>query len=204
MKEIYYMGGSPCSGKSTAAKILAERYGLYYFKVDDYLEKYTNDGAAAGMEICSRQSKMSPEEIWMREPSLQCREELQFYGEIFDFIMQDLEAVSKGRDIITEGAAYLPCLMKKRDISGNRYLAVVPAKDFQISHYAQREWVPYVLEGCSDVQKAFDNWMERDCLFAEEVKRQCIQNGYLSFVNDGQTEIEGVVQMVSCHFGLMK
>ena len=40
MKEIYYMGGSPCSGKSTAAEILAERYGLYYFKVDDYLEKY--------------------------------------------------------------------------------------------------------------------------------------------------------------------
>ena len=66
MKEIYYMGGSPCSGKSTAAEILAERYGLYYFKVDDYLEKYINDGAAAGMEICSRQSKMSPEEIWMR------------------------------------------------------------------------------------------------------------------------------------------
>jgi len=36
----YYIGGSPCSGKSTIAEIAAEKYGLFYFKVDDFLEKY--------------------------------------------------------------------------------------------------------------------------------------------------------------------
>lgn len=29
MTNIYYVGGSPCSGKSTVAEILAEKYDLY-------------------------------------------------------------------------------------------------------------------------------------------------------------------------------
>ena len=32
--EIYYIGGSPCSGKSTVAEALAQQYGLAYFKAD--------------------------------------------------------------------------------------------------------------------------------------------------------------------------
>lgn len=42
---VYYIGGSPCSGKSTTAEILSKKYDLYYFKVDDYLDKYIVDFA---------------------------------------------------------------------------------------------------------------------------------------------------------------
>ena len=33
-KAIYYIGGSPCSGKSSVAEILSQKYGLYYFKLN--------------------------------------------------------------------------------------------------------------------------------------------------------------------------
>ncbi|MDE7182952.1 MAG: hypothetical protein K2O40_00455, partial [Lachnospiraceae bacterium] len=62
---IYYIGGSPCSGKSTVAELLAAKFDLYYFKVDDFLDKYTQMGAAKGYEICKKQTLMSAEEIWM-------------------------------------------------------------------------------------------------------------------------------------------
>ncbi len=202
MTKIYWIGGSPCSGKSTIAEILSEKYGLYYFKVDDYLEKYINYGTLSNLEICTKQSKMNAEETWMREAALQCKEELQFYEEIFDFILQDLKAICDGKDILTEGAAYLPILMNKRNIPWNRYLSITPTKDFQINHYIQREWIYSVLDGCSDVQKAFENWMDRDCLFAEEVIKQCVENKYLSFVNNGQIDIKDLVKLVSVHFGL--
>lgn len=51
--------------------------------------------------------------------------------------------------------------------------------------YSQREWGHFVLEGCSDKEKAFENWMERDVLFAEEVRRQCERERFMSIVNDG-------------------
>lgn len=201
MINTYYVGGSPCSGKSTIAEILSDKYNLYYFKVDDFLEKYTKMGAAKGFEICKKQDNMTAEEIWMREPLLQCKEEFMFYEEIFEFILEDLGQI-KCNGMITEGAAFLPKLMKRLNISKDRYISITPSRDFQISHYKKREWVPYVLEGCRDMEKAFSNWMERDILFAHEVQRQCKEENYISIINDGSIKLEALVNRVAAHLGL--
>lgn len=121
MNKVYYIGGSPCSGKSTIAEQLEEKYNLYYFKVDDYLEKYTNKGVDKKLPVCVKQRRMSAEETWMRDPMLQCKEEIQYYKEIFPFIMQDLIEIETDKDIITEGAAFLPELIQKHAILKNNY-----------------------------------------------------------------------------------
>lgn len=202
MIDTYYIGGSPCSGKSTIAEILSKRYDLYYFKVDDFLEQYTQRGALSGYEICKKQKEMNAEQIWMREPLLQCREEIIFYNEIFDYIVEHLEQIRSKSGIITEGAAYLPELMKKLNIPYNRYISITPTEEFQVIHYRKREWVPYVLQECSDKEKAFCNWMDRDVLFAKEVQRQCKEQQYMSIVNNGEMDIDELVIKVTQHFGL--
>lgn len=202
MIETYYIGGSPCSGKSTLAEMLAHKYNSNYFKVDDYLEEYTKEGALHGHPICMKQLEMNSEQIWMREPSLQCKEELLFYNEIFEYVLRDLKKISSNSAIITEGAAYLPGLMKKYSIPRNRYFSIVPSKEFQIYHYKQREWVPYVLNECKDKEKAFLNWMERDALFALSIYDQCKTEGFSSIINDGSLEIEKLLCILSQHFGL--
>lgn len=204
MKKIYYIGGSPCSGKSTIAEHLEKKYNLYYFKVDDYLEKYTNRGAEENLQICVKQSKMSSEETWMRDPALQCREEIQFYKEIFPFIIQELLEIEIDKDIITEGAAFLPELMQEHRVLKDSYFAITPSKEFQISHYKQREWIHYVLKDCIQPEKAFKNWMNRDCDFANLVNVSCKEIGYQSIINDGTLQIENLIEIVSKHFGLEK
>lgn len=201
MANIYYIGGSPCSGKSTVTEILAAKYHLFYFKVDDFIDKYLKMGASKGYEICKKQDSLRADEIWMREPVLQCQEELLYYKETFAFVLEDLMQI-KEKDIITEGAAYLPELMRKLNISNNRYISITPTRDFQISHYNKREWISFVLEGCSDKEKAFSNWMERDILFAKEVQKQCIKENYVSIINDGNIEVDEYVHRIAAHFGL--
>ena len=126
---------------------------------------------------------------------------LLVYKEIFGFIMDDLKQIGcKG--IITDGAAYLPELMKQINVPYDRYLSIVPTKEFQVTHYRQREWVPYILEGCSDKEKAFCNWMDRDHLFAKEVQRQCERENYFSIINNGNIEIEELAYKAIVHFGL--
>ncbi len=66
--------------------------------------------------------------------------------------------------IVTEGAAYTPQVMGQ--YGADDYISIVPTPAFQISHYREREWVPYILRDCTDREKAFDNWMKRDILFA--------------------------------------
>ncbi|MBQ7776935.1 MAG: hypothetical protein IJ379_13545 [Lachnospiraceae bacterium] len=96
----------------------------------------------------------------------------------------------------------MPELMQGQKIPKERYICMTPTKEFQIEHYSRREWVPYVLEGCSDKVQAFENWMMRDILFAEAVRKQCEETGYVSLVTDGQRGIEETVELVSRQFGL--
>lgn len=190
--KAYVIGGSPCSGKSTVASYIAEHYDLFYFKVDDKLEEYTELGAELGFKMCSKIRGMTAEETWMRPPELQTSEELAFYREIFPFVLQDMKKISV--PLIAEGAAFLPELVK--DLALEAYVCITPSKQFQIEHYRQREWVQYVLHDCSDPQKAFENWMERDALFAEHVRRKCDELGVFSFVTDGTQTIKEQIEKV--------
>ncbi|MBR2054622.1 MAG: hypothetical protein IJ968_06995, partial [Clostridia bacterium] len=163
-----------------------------------------NMAATDGKPCCAAVKQMTPEQIWMREPVVQCDEEIKIYEEIFPYILADLEKTECEHGIITEGAAYLPSLMKACAIPVNRYLSITPTKEFQVSHYRQREWVPYVLEGCSDKEKAFENWMERDALFAKAVQQQCLHLEYLSLINNGTMPIEEMMAHIATHFHLQQ
>ncbi len=198
---LYYIGGSPCAGKSSVAEILSREYGLYYFKADDFLDRYMQAGARRGYPVCRKTAGMNAEQIWMREPILQCRDEFDIYREIFEFVAADLKRIDWKSGIITEGAVYLPELMKKSGISDSRYISITPTKEFQISHYRKRDFVPLVLEGCNDKERAFLNWMARDILFAKEVRRQCHKEKYVSVINDGNMDLDELAGLVAKHFG---
>lgn len=60
----------------------------------------------------------------------------------------------------------------------------------------------YVLEGCSDKDKAFSNWMNRDILFAREVQRQCNEEQYVSIINDGSIALDELIDIVASYLGL--
>ena len=159
MNRIYYIGGSPCAGKSTTAEILSKKYDLYYFKVDDFLDGYQEKAALKGRPICRKNTEMSSEQIWMRGPVLQCEEEFLFYQEVFEYALADLKQLPCKNGIITEGAAYVPQLMKQAGIPAGGTWQLLPQKNFRFPISRKRKFVPYVLEGCRDKEKAFENWM---------------------------------------------
>lgn len=198
-KRVLFIGGSPCSGKSTAAERISKEYGAYYFKVDDFLDKFTHNAAKKGYPACKNSVTMTPDEIWMREPLIQCEDEFLIYDEISELVFECLEKIDADF-IVTEGAAYTPNVMMKH--GKKEYISIIPTPDFQISHYKEREWVPYILEGCSDKQQAFHNWMERDILFAEQVKAECEENAVPCIVNDGTRTQDEMFSIIKELFNL--
>ena len=202
MEGLYIIGGSPCSGKSTIAEMIAEKYDFNYFKVDDYLEQYMKKAQEDGKPLSARAMQMSPEETWMRSPRLQTEEELEIYREIFTYIWEALSTFPEKKKIITEGAAFLPELVSAVGVDKKHYINIVPGKDFQYHFYSQRPWVPYILEGCTDKKKAFENWMERDALFAETVHADAKQRGYACLVTDGSIGIDEMFRTVCNLFEL--
>ncbi len=202
MTKIYYIGGSPCSGKSTIAEMISEQYGLYYFKVDNYLDDYIRKGTTSNKPFSSQVLKLSADETWMREPMIQNMEELEIYREIFEFIIEDLGEIEAPKGIITEGAAFLPELMNEIKVDSNSYICIVPTKDFQYHHYKLRPWVPEILKDCTDKEQAFENWMERDALFAASVKEKADKLGYRTIITDGTIGADHIYKQVVEWFNL--
>ena len=74
--------------------------------------------------------------------------------------------------------------------------------DFQKKHYRQREWVPYVLEGTTNPEQAFENWMQRDILFAQMVRKEAMKLGYSSLMTDGRQSEKQTAEEIARIFKL--
>ena len=193
---FYMIGGSPCSGKSTIASLLARQYQLLHIKLDDLVDDMMSQASADSQPICLLRQNRNPEQIWMRSPEEMADEEWRFYEEIFPYVKSYL-IKNQDRPLLVEGAGLLPHLVKELECPASSYLCLTPTDDFQKKHYKQREWVPYVVEGTTNPEQAFENWMQRDILFAQMVRQKAMKLGYSSLVTDSsQSENQTVEEVV--------
>lgn len=182
---FYMIGGSPpCSGKSTLASLLARKYDLLHIKLDDLVDEMMAQARADAKPISLLRQDRSPDQIWLRSPEEMADEEWRFYEEIFPYVKSYL-IKNQDKTLLLEGAGLLPHLVKSLDGPALSYLCLTPTADFQKKHYEQREWVPYILEGTSNPEQAFENWMQRDILFAQMFRKEAIRLGYPSLMTDG-------------------
>ena len=193
---LYMIGGSPCSGKSTLASLLARKYDLLHIKLDDLVDEMMSQASVDSRPICLLRQDRNPEQIWMRNPEEMADEEWRFYEEIFPYVKSYL-IKNQDRPLLVEGAGLLPHLVKELEWPAPSYLCLTPTADFQKKHYRQREWVPYVLEGTTNPEQAFENWMQRDILFAQMVRKEAMELGYPSLIADGSQSEKQTVEEVA-------
>ena len=107
LTKTYFIGGSPCSGKSTIAEMIANNFDMKYFKIDDYERKHLEKSRPEDHPVMYQWSQMSWDQLWMRPVDLQVKEEFQFYRERLEMILEDLENFSKEEKIIMEGSGFI-------------------------------------------------------------------------------------------------
>jgi 2-phosphoglycerate kinase len=198
----YILGGSPCSGKSTIAEMLSGRYQLPYYKVDDHDEAHFQLCHPEKQPVMFKYSKMGWDEIWSQSVCVLVEDEFEYYRERFDFILADLQQFDPGQPVILEGAAFLPELINRYPVNHQNVVFMLPEREFQLFHYKQRPWIGSILSTCRNPELAFENWMQRDILFAEEINRQANACGYPVMHVDGSVPIPVEFEKISGQFGL--
>jgi len=58
------------------------------------------------------------------------------------------------------------------------------------------------LADCTDKEKAFANWMQRDILFAKQVEKECRRREITCLINDGSRTVDQIYDIVKITFGL--
>lgn len=99
-----------------------------------------------------------------------------------------IDAEKKG--FIIEGIGLLPSELKKAGIDLSHYICLTARRQFQEKEYRKREWVSEILKSYEDGEKAFQNWMGAEELFAKEIERQARKEGCHLILNDGTCSIE--------------
>lgn len=200
--KIYWLGGSPCCGKSTISEMLVKEFGFKYYKCDDYLDRFIEIGVQEKNKLMTSISKMTQDEIWLRNVDEQVVEEFEFYRYALKTIKKDIEERFVDDYVIVEGAALLPEFMHENDIAKNRYVCMTPSREFQLDKYKEREWVEGYLSSCTDWEKAYENWMQRDIDYATIVRKKAIELEYSTLEIDGKVGVEDVYKLIKKEFCL--
>lgn len=200
MQRIWWIGGSPCAGKSTAAAELARLSGRTYYKCDDRFDEHMKRGKAAGLPTSTVLSGASASFVFMRSLEENVRLAWSIFEENFEFIREDLARIEGG--IVVEGCALLPHCVAANGVPAEAVHYLVPTEEFQRRHYAKRTWAKDRLKDTADVERAFENWMVRDVEFARRVAAGALANGYACDWVDGGRTPEETLEALARKFGL--
>lgn len=199
---VFWLGGSPCAGKSSVSELLARRFALDVYHVDDAFDRHVRSLDPARQPALATWCASSWEERWMRPHDELLRNVIACYGEHFALILNDILTTQGRQLLLVEGTALLPGhvagLLSKR----SQALWMIPSADFQREHYSKRHWVRGVVEQCQSPEDAFDNWMERDARFAEWAEAEARALNLQVLKVGGSQSIEENAAAVAEHFQL--
>ncbi|MFL5759511.1 MAG: hypothetical protein ACJ789_07225 [Thermomicrobiales bacterium] len=200
---VYWIGGSPCSGKSTVAETIAAKYAFTLYNCDEAYFRHLEVASPDQFPRLYRAGRATPEEVWLlRSVEQQVADELTLYREEFPLIVNDVQSLPAAPAVIAEGAALLPASLAKAGTPRDRAVWIVPTEAFQREQYAKRPWRHDVVKDCSDPEQAWENWMARDAAFAKAVVAEATALGLKVMTTDGMRSIDDTVGLVERHFGL--
>jgi len=192
----FVLGGSPCAGKSSIASSLTRSHGLELYACDAFENAHVGRSSLESQPTLFSARTLNLEQHFMRDAQELLEFELRFYREEWTLILEDLK--DKTGPVLLEGAACLPELVPLEWPA----VWLVPSPEFQRHHYAQRPWIHDVLSGAPDPVRAFDNWMARDELLAQQVLEQCRYLNRPARLVDGSQTIEQNLEWVRETLGL--
>ena len=187
-EHVAWVGGGTGAGKTTVARALALRHGLRAFHVDAFW--YAHDFRLGETEL-------APDEQWLGlTPEKQARSFEATSRRRLELVLEDFEALPARPPIVVEGPQILPDVLP----AGAPAVFLVPSCEFQRSLLAKRPLPP-----TADPQRALENRIEKDRLYAERVAALAAAHGFTTIVVDGSRppdvildEVERVLAPVVC------
>ncbi|MGJ3237672.1 MAG: hypothetical protein ACFE0Q_03100 [Anaerolineae bacterium] len=204
---IYWLGGSPCAGKTTISEIIAQEFGWQVYHLDRHVERYLQRATPQHQPHLTAYKQMGLQAFLLQASHTQLTQVLSISAEQFPFILEDLSNLSQNKPILVEGANMRPVDVRQQINQPSQALWMVPTEAFQLDTYPKRgSWVQDVLRRYDTPDegiRAFERWMQRDALMAQHSAEQARQQGIRVIVVDGKRSLFDNAEIVMRHFGLL-
>ena len=194
-KNIFFLLGCPCSGKTTVGKMLSEKYGMHYFSGDEKRFRYYGLADAS----IHKYMTMDTSDFWSWSLDEMIAWERGVISEQTPMVLEDLQELSKqNKYVLFEGMLDMNYLKQIVPASQAAYLTVdrkTCEKVFfeRFDHSAMVEAIMRE-EGVSDSEKAVRIQMRRKAAI-NAFYENADNYGFRSFSRDN---MQSPLEMVKC------
>ena len=211
LKNVYFITGTACAGKSTAAKMLAQRYGLllcgenYHMAVS---EKVAIPDTHP--DLCYNRSLTDWREFVMRAPEEYERWIYSVGREAAEFEVAELIAVSQDRKVIADTNIPIDILKEISDVS--RVAVMLSPQSLSVERFFDRDdpekkFLLDVIESCDDPEAVMENYRRGLALInGQNHYDEYAKSGFFTLLREdnGLDTREDVCHTLACHFGFAK
>jgi hypothetical protein len=192
----YFIGGSPCAGKSTICDLLAACHGWQTYHCDEHYDAHLGR-AKPGSTLDKFRSMTWLEAFTNRTLENMIHDELEANRALGVFALEDLHTMQT--PVIAEGMALMPELLVKLEPRA-KAVYLIPSETFQREQYAKREWAQRLLESTNDPRGVFEKWMARDAANARTITAQARALKFPVLEVDGSLNVTQVLEWVQTQF----
>lgn len=203
LKNVYFICGTACGGKTTMSKMLAEKYGFYLYDMDKHYsehrpiaqEEYQPDMCYHGKNF---------HEQWMRPIEEQARWSINSLKEQSEMVLIDLMKLSENQKVVADvlfTTDYLEGIVDYNQIvflTADKQLI----REIYFNRPEKREFYEFV-----KAQKLADTYFELifQSLELTNVKEKELMNGskFLTIDRNKESTVQETFETIEKHFGLL-
>lgn len=210
LKNVYFITGTACAGKSTTVKMLAERYDMvfcgenYHSKVSDAVA--TPDAQPA---ICFLKALTDWKEFVTRTPEEYERWIYSTSKEAAEFEVAELISISQDRKVIVD--TNIPVGILKEISNYNHVAVMLSPLSMSVDRFFDRsdpekQFLLNVIESCEDSKTVMENYRRGlELINGQKHYDEYANSGFFTVVRqDTQKDTrEEICEIIARHFGLI-
>jgi len=204
LRNVYWIGGGSCAGKSTIARRIAHQHGLLLYATDDVMADHSRRSTPEDCPLLHRFLAMSMDERWVNRSPMQMLDSFHWFrGEGFHMIIEDLLRIPRDVRIIVEGFRVLPHLVKPVLADSDHAVWLLPSPAFRVATLKRRDaMISGFPAKTSDPERALQNLLERDRMFTDRLAKEVSELDLRAIRVDTGAGEEDSANLVASVFGL--
>ncbi len=202
LKNVYFITGTPCGGKTTISRELAKRHGLVVYDIDEQFENHRKMSDATNQPSMNKQFK-DADEFFGRSVEEYKQWLIHNTREQLDFVLLDLIRLSGNQIVICD--CHLTMEQAERITEPSRCAFLIKEPSNIVEDYCNRpdhQDFRDFIHSATDVAKAKEV-CNATLLSLNEKNYKDIKNSeYFWVERDENSTVEATVKKVEQHFGL--